>query len=88
LQAGRQLREVVPGAAALLLQMKPEALEIRDGLISACAGGSPSISLPELIYTDEGQLTNGTFADYFLPVAADLPDIVVPLLILKALRRL
>jgi carbon-monoxide dehydrogenase large subunit len=169
LQAGRQLREVVLGAAALLLQMKPEALEIRDGLISACAGGSPSISLPdlaeivyfkpqllpagpqislslskhlghdwpavvptngiqaslvevdirtgfvrllrhwavddfgtivnpllvseqvrggiaqgigqalyeELIYTDEGQLTNGTFADYFLPVAADLPDIVV-----------
>jgi hypothetical protein len=25
----------------------------------------------------ESQLTNGTFADYFLPVAADLPDIVV-----------
>jgi aerobic carbon-monoxide dehydrogenase large subunit len=25
----------------------------------------------------ESQLTNGTVADYFLPVAADLPDIVV-----------
>src|ERR1700681_2937545 len=25
----------------------------------------------------ESQLTNGTFADYFLPAAADLPDIVV-----------
>jgi CO/xanthine dehydrogenase Mo-binding subunit len=168
-QASRQMREVVLKAAAGLLQMQPEALDMRDGLIAPLAGGTPSISLAdlaeivyfktqmlpsgpqinlslsihlghdwpalvptngiqaslvevdtrtgfvrllrhwavddfgtvvnpllvseqvrggiaqgigqalyeELVYSEEGQLTNGTFADYFLPAAADLPDIIV-----------
>jgi aerobic carbon-monoxide dehydrogenase large subunit len=169
LQASRQLRFVVLKAAAGLLQMHPDALDMRDGLITPISGGTPSISLAdlaeivyfkpntlpagpqislslsmhlghdwpalvptngiqaclaevdvrtgfvrllrhwavddfgtivnpllvseqvrggiaqgigqalyeELVYSDEGQLTNGTFADYFVPSAADLPDIVV-----------
>jgi aerobic carbon-monoxide dehydrogenase large subunit len=31
----------------------------------------------ELVYTPDGQLTNATFADYCLPLASDMPDIVV-----------
>jgi carbon-monoxide dehydrogenase large subunit len=169
LQASRQLREVVLKAAAGLLQMQPQALDMRDGVITPLSGGTPSMSLAdlaeivyfksqmlpagpqinlslsmhlghdwpalvptngiqaslvevdtrtgfvrllrhwavddfgtvvnpllvseqvrggiaqgigqalyeELVYSEEGQLTNGTFADYFLPAAADLPDIIV-----------
>lgn len=169
LQASRRLRLVVLEAAAGLLQMRPDALDMRDGVIAPIGGGTPSISLAdlaevvyfkanslpagpqislslsmhlghdwpalvptngvqacvaevdvrtgfvkllrhwavddfgtivnpllvseqvrggiaqgigqalyeELVYSDEGQLTNGTFADYCVPLAADLPDIVV-----------
>lgn len=47
--------------------------QVRGGI----AQGIGQALYEELVYSDEGQLTNGTFADYFVPAAADLPDIVV-----------
>lgn len=47
--------------------------QVRGGI----AQGIGQALYEELHYADEGQLTNGTFADYLLPTAGDLPDIVV-----------
>lgn len=47
--------------------------QVRGGI----AQGIGQSLYEELIYADEGQLTNGTFADYFVPTAGDLPDIIV-----------
>ena len=47
--------------------------QVRGGI----AQGIGQALYEELVYSPEGQLTNGTFADYFIPAAADLPDIVV-----------
>ena len=33
--------------------------------------------LEHCVYSGDGQLLNGTLADYLVPMAADLPDIVV-----------
>lgn len=169
LKAGIELRGRVLDAAASLLQSKPEALDIADGIIRSIRGGSQTISLAdlaeiihfkpqlippgpqivlsvsmhighdwpslvptngiqaslvevdvktgfvkllrhwavddfgvvinpllveeqvrggiaqgigqalfeELVYNEDGQLTNGTFADYCVPTAIDLPDIIV-----------
>lgn len=47
--------------------------QVRGGI----AQGIGQALYEELVYSPEGQLTNGTFADYFVPAAADLPDIIV-----------
>lgn len=47
--------------------------QVRGGI----AQGIGQALYEELVYSPEGQLTNGSFADYFIPAAADLPDIVV-----------
>jgi aerobic carbon-monoxide dehydrogenase large subunit len=47
--------------------------QVRGGI----AQGIGQALYEELTYAEEGQLTNGTFADYLLPTAGDLPDIVV-----------
>jgi carbon-monoxide dehydrogenase large subunit len=47
--------------------------QVRGGI----AQGIGQALYEELVYSEEGQLTNGTFADYLVPAAADLPDIVV-----------
>ena len=47
--------------------------QVRGGI----AQGIGQALYEELVYSPEGQLTDGTFADYFIPGAADLPDIIV-----------
>ena len=47
--------------------------QVRGGI----AQGIGQALLEELLYTSDGQLTNGTFADYLLPTATEIPDIVV-----------
>ena len=47
--------------------------QVRGGI----AQGIGQALYEELVYSPEGQLINGTFADYFVPAAADLPDIIV-----------
>ena len=47
--------------------------QVRGGI----AQGIGQALYEELVYSPEGQLTNGTFADYFIPAAADIPDIIV-----------
>lgn len=47
--------------------------QVRGGI----AQGIGQALFEELVYSPEGQLTNGTFADYLLPTASDMPDIVV-----------
>ncbi|CAN7720649.1 xanthine dehydrogenase family protein molybdopterin-binding subunit [Variovorax sp. LjRoot290] len=47
--------------------------QVRGGI----AQGIGQSLYEELIYAGAGQLTNGTLADYLVPVAGDLPDIVV-----------
>ncbi len=42
--------------------------QVRGGI----AQGIGQALYEELVYSPEGQLTNGTFADYFIPAAADL----------------
>jgi carbon-monoxide dehydrogenase large subunit len=47
-QAGKALRANVLACAASILQTKPEALDIRDGVIVDRAGGTERLALPEL----------------------------------------
>ncbi|MBR1231747.1 xanthine dehydrogenase family protein molybdopterin-binding subunit [Bradyrhizobium sp. AUGA SZCCT0182] len=47
--------------------------QVRGGI----AQGIGQALFEELVYSEDGQLLNGTFADYFIPLAADLPDVIV-----------
>ncbi len=47
--------------------------QVRGGI----AQGIGQVLFEELVYSEDGQLLNGTFADYFIPLAADLPDVIV-----------
>ncbi|MBL4613434.1 MAG: molybdopterin-dependent oxidoreductase, partial [Magnetovibrio sp.] len=49
------------------------AEQTRGGVVQ---GIGPAL-YEECMYTDEGQLVNGSLADYLLPMAAEMPDIVV-----------
>lgn len=49
------------------------AEQTRGGVVQ---GIGPAL-FEECLYTDEGQLINGSMADYLLPMAAEMPDIVV-----------
>ncbi|MBU6508001.1 MAG: molybdopterin-dependent oxidoreductase, partial [Alphaproteobacteria bacterium] len=47
--------------------------QIRGGVVQGIGGAL----FEECIYDDRGQLLNGTLADYLVPMAGDMPDIVV-----------
>jgi carbon-monoxide dehydrogenase large subunit len=49
------------------------AEQVRGGV----AQGIGQALYEELVYADYGQLSNGTFAEYLLPTASDLPDMVI-----------
>jgi carbon-monoxide dehydrogenase large subunit len=49
------------------------AEQVRGGI----AQGIGQALYEELIYSEAGQLTNGTFVDYLVPKASDMPDIVI-----------
>ncbi len=47
--------------------------QIRGGVVQGLGGAM----LEECLYSDEGQLLNGSLADYLVPMSGDTPDIVV-----------
>ena len=47
--------------------------QVRGGIVQGIGGAI----YEECIYNDQGQLLNGNLADYLVPMAAELPDIVV-----------
>jgi carbon-monoxide dehydrogenase large subunit len=47
--------------------------QIRGGIVQGIGGAM----LEECLYTDDAQLLNGSLADYLVPMAAEMPDIVV-----------
>lgn len=47
--------------------------QIRGGVVQGIGGAL----YEECLYSDDGQLLNGTMADYLVPMAAEMPDIVV-----------
>jgi carbon-monoxide dehydrogenase large subunit len=47
--------------------------QVRGGVVQGLGG----VLFEECIYSPEGQLQNGTFADYLVPMAAEMPDIEV-----------
>ena len=47
--------------------------QIRGGVVQGIGGAL----YEHCIYSPEGQLLNGTMADYLVPMAAEMPDIVV-----------
>ncbi|NCV54817.1 MAG: xanthine dehydrogenase family protein molybdopterin-binding subunit, partial [Betaproteobacteria bacterium] len=47
--------------------------QIRGGIVQGIGGAM----LEECLYTDDGQLLNGSMADYLVPMSAEMPDIVV-----------
>lgn len=47
--------------------------QVRGGI----AQGIGAVLLEECIYSEEGQLQNGTMADYLVPMSCDLPDIKI-----------
>ncbi len=47
--------------------------QIRGGIVQGLGGAL----LEECLYNEDGQMLNGTMADYLVPMAAEMPDIVV-----------
>jgi carbon-monoxide dehydrogenase large subunit len=47
--------------------------QLRGGIVQGLGGAL----LEECIYSGDGQLQNGSMADYLVPMAAEMPDIVV-----------
>jgi carbon-monoxide dehydrogenase large subunit len=47
--------------------------QIRGGIVQGIGGAL----FEECLYSDDGQLLNGSMADYLVPMAAEMPDIVV-----------
>jgi carbon-monoxide dehydrogenase large subunit len=47
--------------------------QLRGGIVQGIGGAL----LEECIYSSDGQLQNGSMADYLVPMAAEMPDIVV-----------
>jgi carbon-monoxide dehydrogenase large subunit len=47
--------------------------QIRGGVVQGIGGAL----FEECLYDDRGQLLNGTLADYLVPMAAEMPDIIV-----------
>ncbi|MFK7964709.1 MAG: xanthine dehydrogenase family protein molybdopterin-binding subunit [Burkholderiaceae bacterium] len=47
--------------------------QIRGGVVQGIGGAL----YEECLYSDDGQLTNASMADYLVPMAAEMPDIVV-----------
>ena len=47
--------------------------QIRGGVVQGIGGAL----FEECLYSDDGQLLNGSMADYLVPMAAEMPDIVV-----------
>lgn len=47
--------------------------QIRGGIVQGIGGAL----FEECLYSDEGQLLNGSMADYLVPMAGEMPDIVV-----------
>lgn len=47
--------------------------QIRGGVVQGIGGAL----YEECLYSDDGQLTNATMADYLVPMAGEMPDIVV-----------
>jgi carbon-monoxide dehydrogenase large subunit len=47
--------------------------QLRGGIVQGIGGAL----LEECIYSDNGQLQNGSMADYLVPMAAEMPDIVL-----------
>ena len=47
--------------------------QIRGGIVQGIGGAM----FEECLYTEDGQLLNGSMADYLVPMSAEMPDIVV-----------
>ncbi len=47
--------------------------QIRGGIVQGIGGAL----FEECLYSDEGQLLNGSMADYLVPMASEMPDIIV-----------
>ena len=47
--------------------------QVRGGVVQGIGGAL----YEECIYNDQGQLLNGNLADYLVPMAAELPEIIV-----------
>ena len=47
--------------------------QVRGGVVQGIGG----VLFEECLYSPEGQMQNGTFADYLVPMAAEMPDIEV-----------
>jgi carbon-monoxide dehydrogenase large subunit len=47
--------------------------QIRGGVVQGIGGAL----FEECLYSDEGQLLNGSMADYLVPMASEMPDIIV-----------
>jgi carbon-monoxide dehydrogenase large subunit len=69
----RLLRHWVVDDFGVVINPRLVAEQVRGGI----AQGIGQALYEELIYSEDGQLTNASFADYLLPKASDLPDIVV-----------
>lgn len=63
---------VVHDAGRLLNPMLVKE-QVRGGVVQGLGG----VLFEECIYSAEGQMQNGTFADYLVPMAAEMPDIDV-----------
>lgn len=69
----RLLRHVVVAESGRIINPLIADDQIRGGVVQ----GIGSALYEECRYDDEGQLQNGTLADYLLPMAAEMPDIEV-----------
>ena len=47
--------------------------QIRGGIVQGIGGAM----FEECIYSDDGQLLNGSMADYLVPMAGEMPDMVI-----------
>lgn len=67
----RLLRHGVAHDCGMAINPLLVAEQLRGGIVQ----GIGSALFEECLYDEEGQLLNGTFADYLVPMAADVPDI-------------
>ena len=55
-------------------------LLLRGQITGAAAQGVGATILEELVYDEQGQMLAGTFMDYLLPTATDIPDFEIKVL--------
>ncbi len=66
-------RYVVSHDCGVLVNPMLAEAQIIGGVVQGIGGAT----FEEIVYDEEGQLLSGTFMDYMIPVATDVPDIVL-----------